>query len=110
MESVIKYILTGIVPVIFLSVGFARANTDVIFIEDAIEAEKISVSINSNMTGHIIADVCPTCKSTRLAIDKNTQLFHKGKRIHLINLKKANGQPATVFYDIRKKIVTRIKW
>lgn len=108
MKQVSKFIFMALC--LLPLTGFSQTKPNVIFTEDAIEADKISVSINKRLSGSITAAKCPTCSPIRLKINKHTQAFHNGQLVHLIKVKEANGKAAIVFYDLKTKIVNRIKW
>ena len=83
---------------------------EILLIEDAIETDKLQLSIDASLDGYVIARRCPKCPDVRLKVDKKTQAFKQGKQIHLNQAKHRNGKFATVIFDPKTKMVKRITW
>lgn len=83
---------------------------EILLIEDAIETDKLSFSLDAALNGHITAKHCTSCPSIRLIVDKNTQAIKHGKAVHLNKATQIKGTFATVIFDPKTKIVKRITW
>ncbi len=84
--------------------------TEITTVEDAIEADNIRINIDASLNGYVIGQQCPDCPKIKLKIDRTTQAIKHGKAIHLHQANQLNGKFATLFFDPKTKLVTRIIW
>jgi hypothetical protein len=82
----------------------------VIMVEDAIETESLRISLSANLHGFVEGKVCDECETIKVPITPETKAFSGDVEVPLIKAKNRIGRPATVFYDIETKNVTRIRW
>ena len=79
-------------------------------VEDAIEAENIRINIDASLNGYVTGQECLTCPKIKLKIDRTSQAIKQGKTIHLHQATQLNGKFATLFFNPKTKLVTRIVW
>ncbi len=83
---------------------------EIIMIEDALEAEVVSISIDASLNGYVVAKGCPNCADQRFKINKHTRAIKNGKNIHLHKANQLNGKPAVIIFDRKTKLSNRIIW
>jgi len=82
----------------------------IIMIEDAIEAESLRLSLNDNMTGFVEGKICDECETIKVTITPRTKAYANGVEVPLKTVTSRLGRPATVFFLIETKEVSRIRW
>jgi len=98
--------------IIYLSLLMLPLGTqaEIIMIEDALEAEIVSISIDASLNGYVVAKACPKCKDMRFKINKHTQAIKQGKTIHLHKANLLTGKAAVIIFDIKTKLSKQIIW
>ncbi len=83
---------------------------EIILIEDAIEAEIVSINIDTSLNGYVVAKSCPKCADQRFKINKHTHAIKNGKNIHLHKANALNGKAAIIIFDPKTKLSKKIIW
>ncbi len=102
---------TFIYSLLFASLALPVSGySELINIEDAIEAASVKVQIDQSLNGTISVSPCDKCKHVSLKINADTQAEHNGKHVHLNKIKSLNGKPATVVYDVKTRTAVKVIW
>lgn len=88
----------------------AIGQSELVAVEEAVEAASVNVTINTKLSGTIYVNPCKKCPRVSFKIKPETQAEHNGKSVHLYKVKELNGKPATVVYDTKSKTAVRIIW
>ena len=104
-----KNILFNLSLLVFIAIPVS-GNSELIMVEDAIEAAFVEVKIDSDLKGTISAAPCDKCKLQRFKLTSATQAEHNGRKVHLSRIKKLDGKPATVVYNIKTKTAVKVIW
>jgi hypothetical protein len=83
----------------------------IILIEEAMETKSLQISLNERTgAGIIVGKICDQCDEIQVQITHETRAYHGGVEVPLASAKARLGRDATVFFDMKTKQVTRIKW
>ncbi|MDH5425637.1 MAG: hypothetical protein OEY29_11640 [Gammaproteobacteria bacterium] len=107
MKKIILSVLTTLA--LTVSIHSVRASENLKMIEGAIESEALSIKISKDLSGIITGKVCQRCETQVLKITPATQLFIAGKKVGLTRATTQSGKPGVAFYDLKTRLVTRIK-
>ena len=94
--------------------GFAHAGEPkkpgMIILEESFESEKLNIRMTNDLKGTIKGRICGHCEEMTVTITPETKAFENRKPVPLIEAKKRYGKPALVVFDVKTKIVNRIRW
>lgn len=82
----------------------------IILIEEAIETDSLRLSLNNNLTGFVEGKVCDECETIKVTITPRTKAYENNVEVPLKTVTSRLGRPATVYYLIATKEVSRIRW
>ena len=100
-----------VVAVFVLTFTFHSANAGkgLIMLEEAIESTALRIKMSKDLTGVVTGRVCQTCEVQVLKITPATKLFIGGKPVALKFAAQQSGKPGVAFFDVKTRLVTRIK-
>ena len=78
--------------------------------EEAVEAVAVTVTLRDDLTGRISGRSCNACETKTFPLTPETQAVKNNQRVDLLQLRSLNGKPATIIYNIRTGLATRILW
>lgn len=83
----------------------------VIQLEEAMESKSLRISLNVDTgSGFVIGRICDQCDEIRVTITPETRAFNGASQVPLASARDRLGRYATVFINMKKNEVTRIKW
>lgn len=77
---------------------------------DAIESPSLRISLNDSLNGFVEGKACDFCKVIRLRVTPETKAYENNIEVPLKNAESRLGRYAAVFYLIKTKKVTEIRW
>lgn len=107
MKKIILSVLTALA--LTFSLHSVRASENLRMIEGAIESEALSIKISKDLTGIVTGKVCQRCETQVLKITPVTQLFIAGQKVKLQRATTQSGKSGVAFFDLKTRLVTRIK-
>lgn len=88
-----------------------RKGRSVIMLEEAMETDSLQISLNERTgAGVVVGRICDQCEKISVIITPDTRAFHGNNEVPLASAGDRLGRNATVFIDMEKKKVTRIRW
>lgn len=95
----------------FFLIGLPLAgNAKIVLVEEAVEQAIIDVHFTGKLDGYVTVKECNDCPSLKLTFNKTTKVFKKGKTMPLKFLHNEAGKLATVIFNSKSKLVTKIIW
>ena len=79
-------------------------------IEEAIETERLNITLDDSLNGYVMGAICDDCKNLRVMISPDTKATRNGVYVPLLSAKKQEGKRATVVFDPKTLKVNRISW
>lgn len=76
--------------------------------EEAAEVEGLALRLVSATSGSITVRICDYCEYLTLRVESSTRAFHGKQPISLREAEKMTDIPATVLFDPKSGVVTRI--
>jgi hypothetical protein len=87
--------------------GFG-VQAELVYVQDAIEASDIKVTVHRPGDGYVLARSCAECPFTRLEITPRTTVRVDGEQVRADNRIERSWSGGTVIYDTRTKQVVRL--
>lgn len=104
-----KLTLSSIILVIGSLIMSTSIHAELINIEEAIETETFTLSMDKESEGTLIARQCIACAKITLKVDRNTLVTKQGKTVEIKKvLKRMNNVGATIIYNVKNNTVTQI--
>ena len=92
-----------------MSSSLANASGKLIEVERSIESESLQIKISKDLTGVFTGRVCQRCELQVLKITPATQFIVGRKKVALKFASDYSGKPGVVSFDIKTRLVTRIR-
>lgn len=106
----LRRLLGALITIGLLLANSAQADIKgpLIFTEDALEAQHIRLSINSQGVGELIAYPCADCPPRTLKMTGPVRVWVRGQPDPRVDFRSLDGQEATVIFDITTLQVLRL--
>jgi hypothetical protein len=102
----IRNILFGLVMIL----GATAANAELVALEEAIEAGRLTIFLDDDLNGSVIGRNCPTCPSLQITVNRATRAIEQGRDVPLQRIRERAAKGATVIYDVKTMTATKIIW
>lgn len=79
-------------------------------VEEGVEAMALFVRVDPQGRGHVSGRECDDCDERRFAVSPTTRYTREGVDVGVAELRAHNGQPATIIYNLKSGLATRIIW
>lgn len=100
--------MVSIISVVALSNAYAESKME--RIEEAIEAERLQITLDDSLNGYITGAICDDCKTIRVTITPETRAMDRNTVVPLIKARDRAGKSAIVIFDAKKLTVNTIRW
>ncbi|MBI3187295.1 MAG: hypothetical protein HYZ31_05395 [Gammaproteobacteria bacterium] len=107
MKKTILFMLSIISVLAVMSV---YAETKMERLEEAIEAQRLQITLDDSLNGYITGAICDDCKNIRVTITPDTLAIANNVTVPLIKARERAGKSAIVIFDAKKLTVNRIRW
>lgn len=77
-------------------------------VEEGAEVARLDLRLNGAGEGQIYARVCDQCEMLTLTVNAKTLAFVRKRPVSLAEAERRRGEGATVLFDPKSRIVTRI--
>jgi len=88
----------------------APAAAELIPVSEAVETQALMVKVRANGGGHVAGRECDDCPLHRFRVSPQTRYIAAGKPVSVVELRARNGQPATIIYNLKSGLATRVLW
>lgn len=79
-------------------------------VEEGLEAMRLIVRVDAQGRGHVSGRECEDCPERRFEVTHATRYTRDGVDVGVAELRAHNGEPATIIYNLKSGLATRILW